>query len=217
MNKDRPLTALALSVLLIGAGVTVSIAPVAAQSSGDDLISVDFDEQRPDGVLGTASAALDGAKGLLGRVSPTNMVRDITGNEPEPSEETDQLQKTLNSNEGEFVSHTNTVIDEYNASVGDGEYVLELTAESSESGETSTIYFIGQGNGTYVTGYDVVNSTSKSVDRSRTMSEFEVESLNEDVREYHEDYVQPGEVPEKGFYIKLAGKYGDVSEINITG
>lgn len=181
--------------------LTASVAPAAAQSDEDDSSVVTV-------VVSIVSSPLDFAEGLAAKASS---VANVFREEPDAEEEATKLRTYLNDNEPAFVNHTNDVIDEHNYSVGNGTYTYELTIDGEESNET--LYLVSTADGTNVTGYTVVNETNNTVSRSFSISAFQAEDLNEDVREYKDEYVDADEVPDKGYYVSKAVQYSDWSKL----
>jgi hypothetical protein len=193
-STTTTVVAAALAVLLI------ATTPATA-AGGTGLVTVETED---DG-LAAFDRVADVVWGALSGFSPADMVRDVLGDEPDAKAEAAELRDFLTANSTSIIAHTNTVIEEYDASVGNSTYVVETTV-SGDTG-SGTLYVIAEGNGSAVTDYRVVKETSETVDAERTLSAFEAEDLNADLRAYHDEYVTTGEVPSKDYYAQMAGKH----------
>lgn len=217
MTQHSTTAAVLATLLLVGAALAGATGGVAAQS-GDDpdgLFQANFTDE-----MGAIEQARAMVSGLVPDFSAANYIADLRDEEPDASTQANRLQTYLNEHNQSFRTHTNDVLRKYNESVEvyNATYVLELHVANdpgTEKGENVTKYFVGHANGTAVTSYTVVNNTTHAVDRTETLDSFAAKSLNADVRDYHEQYVQTGEIPPKSYYVRLASTYGSVSEIAV--
>lgn len=139
------------------------------------------------------------------------------GDPPEPAAQAEDLREFVNENDQQLVDHANLVIDEYNGSVANATYVLEVTVEENKAGDASTFYVIAEGDGSEVTSHEATTSTNETVDRESELTASEAEALVEDLEEYKDDYVDPGEVPTIGHLVRIGSKYTDIGEIRREG
>jgi hypothetical protein len=203
-------------LLLVGLLVLAAAtpAPVAAQAD-DDFVELDITDES-----GPIDSALAAVGGIWARTtgSASSWLTDVRDAEPTPSEQTEDLKTYLNERNETFIASTNQVLTEYDASIANATYVLELTVENTEGDttESSTIYVVAEADGENVTSARVYDDTNATVDRSRTLSWDDAKLLNEDVRDYYDTYAEPGEVPPKSYLIGLASTYGNVSEITVS-
>lgn len=205
-----------IAVVLAGA-LLVSLAggPVVAQ---DDLDGTVAEIVAPDD-YGPAEAFLDGVRGFGGSAGlwlnrQLDSVPVVGGDPPDPDAEAADIRSFINDNNASLEAHTNDVLDEYDATVYNTTAVLEVTI-TSEAASDETFYVIAEADGENVTNVTAVTSTSKTVDRSEELDVYEAEALNEDLRAYHEEYVEEDEVPPVGYYVRTASKYGDISELEV--
>lgn len=139
------------------------------------------------------------------------------GDPPEPADQASDLRSFVDENDQDLVDHANLVIDEYGGEVSNDTYVLEVTIEENDAGDASTFYVVASGDGSEVTSVETTASTNRTVDRSSTLTASEAEALVEDLEEYKDDFVDPGEVPSKGYLTRIGSKYTKVSEIRSGG
>lgn len=216
MNRQQKRTASALLAGLLILTV-MAPAPVAADDHDDDqLASVVFG----DTLTEQAAAAVSGVWGKLSHLSVSfDRAKDAAlGNEPpEPEAQTDALKHTLNSYNGDFVNHTNRVLSEYNGTVYNTTYVLEVEVvdDVDEPSETSTLYVVATANGSEVTGLEASDNTTLNASKSVTLDSYEARRVNEQLDEYHDDYASEDEIPEPSYYVRIVAEYTDVSEITI--
>lgn len=209
-----------LSIVFAALLISSAVAPTAiAANDGDSTPLAEFtvsDENSDStgilaGILkGLGSRSFDG---------PKNFITDILDKEPKTSTQANKMQSFVNDHNQSFVNHTNTVFEEYNASVRNATYVLELTVYNVEGSEnhTATKYAVVTADGENLTSGRIVNETEEPVNASKALTVFQAESLNKDLREYHSEYVMPGEIPGQGYYVELAIEYASVSEIEVNG
>ena len=216
MHQTRFMTALSIvfAVLLLTGAVAT---PAVADTDDDSNPLAEFTVSDDADKTGLLAGIL---KGLGSRTfgGVGNFVTDLLNNEPEPSAEADEMQSFVNDHNASFVNHTNTVLDEYNASVRNATYVLELTVYNTEGTEnhTATKYFVVSADGTNLTSGRIVDNTTKPVNASKALTVFQMQSLNGDIREYHDRFVETGEIPKQGYYVGLAAQYASVSEIRVN-
>lgn len=183
----RTLTTLLLTLCLLTAAVT----PAAAQSDDSGgIVSI---------AISIVTNPVEVAGGLADRAS---IWASGFGDDPDADRQAERLRSFLATNNASWTDHANAVADEYNLSIGNGTYAYELAVD-----ETS-VYVVATANGTDITGYEAVNSTSENIERTINLSPSEAKQLNEDVREYDEEYVQHDEIPPKGYYVGKAATYG---------
>lgn len=186
--------------------VAAAIAPagVAAQEDDDDSL---LGEISTDSVWAALGAIRGEAEGWWLRQASK------IGEPPEPADQADDLRDFVNENDRALVDHANEVLDEHNGTVRNGTYVLEVTVEENDAGDGETFYVVATGDGTDVTGFEATGSTEEPVDRSSSLSGTQAEALNEDLRTYKDDYVDPGREPSVGHLARIGSKYTDVGEI----
>ena len=199
-----------LALLVVCAAVGASTVGVAAESDDEGLFSMTVSDDSS--ALERLGAWVSG----LEAPDPGAWIRDIRDQEPTPEEETGDLQTFVNANNESFVNHTNEVFDHYGANVSNTTYVLELTVENVEGDTTDrdTVRVVATADGSNVTSLSVADSTNETVDRTHTLGWNKAEDLNEDIRSYHENYVETGEVPSKAYIVRMASKY-NVAEIEV--
>lgn len=139
------------------------------------------------------------------------------GDPPEPADQAADLRAFVDENDQDLVDHANLVLDEYGGEVSNATYVLEVTIEENDAGDESTFYVIAAGDGSEVTSVETTASTDRTVDRSSTLTATEAEALVDDLEEYKDDYVDPGEVPSEGYLTRIGSKYTKISEIRSGG
>lgn len=215
MHRHHTRLAALLAVVVLFAAVAP--APVAADDEDDDqLASVVFGESATE----KASVALSGLWGKIAhlKVDFSRAKDKALGTEPPDTEDqADELKHTLNSHSGGFVNHTNLVLDEYDGTVYNTTYVLQVDVvdDADDPDKTSTVYVVASANGTELTSLEAVDNTTHNVSKSVTLDVYEARRVNEQLDEYHDEYVSEDEVPEPKYYARIVSEYTDVSEITV--
>jgi len=199
-----------LALLFVLASVTAA-PTVAAQSDGEGLFSMTVDDS-DDGILAGLGQELAG----FDLPDPEAFITDLRDKEPTPGEEAGELQSFVNEHNDSFVDHSNQLLESKNATVRNTTYVLSLSIQNVEDGETieETVYLVAKADGENITSAEVVDETNETVDRSHTLGWHQAEELNSDVRAYHEDYVAEDRLPSDAYLVRKALQY-DVSEIEV--
>jgi len=187
-----------VAALVVLSTLTPMVASAQTDSGDDSLVSVGID---------VLTSPVDFATGISDRARLT--LGSTFGDEPDANAAAEAIRSDLDSNSDRYTSHANGVADEYNYSVANGTTVYELTVSGDED---VSIYVIAESDGENITGYDAVNSTDKSVAQSFEISATQAEQLHADIEAYDDEYVSDGEVPDRGYYISQATKYGDWRE-----
>jgi len=206
----------ALALVLAVALLVATAAPAAAATDedGESDLLLRITESASNTDLSAAASGFFGGR-LAGVQSwGDKWSRILMGDRPNVTAQANQLQEFVNQHNEGLVDHTNRVADAYNATVYDTTYVLKVNVADEGRETNQTRYLVATGNGANITSAHVQNATpNASVDRTRELDVFAAEDLNADLRAYHEEYVEPGEVPPLQYYINKAADYGAVSEI----
>jgi hypothetical protein len=210
-SKRAGATALVLVVALLVASATPAAAATEDEES-DLLLRITESASNTDqsaaakGLFGGRLASISGAADKWYRIA--------LGDRPNATAQANELTAFVNQHDQALVAHTNRVAEEYNATIYNTTYVLQVNVVDEGVGSNETRYLVATGNGSNITSAHMQNATpNASVDRSRELDVFEAEDLNADLRTYRDEYVEPGEVPPLQYYINKAADYGAVSEI----
>jgi len=203
----RALTLAALLILATVGGAAITPAGVAAQED-DGLFSMSVDDCSSLSCQGAVWAASFDAP------DPMDFIRDVQGTNPTVNEEANELQTFVNDHNESLLNQSNQVLEDYNATVQNTTYVLKLDVTDEEDGSTNvaTRYFVAEADGENITAIRAVNETDLEADRTHELSWNEAEQLNSDVRSYNEEYVEPGETPDKIYITKMVARY-NIAEV----
>lgn len=195
---------LALAVCLAG----IPAGTVAQSADGESVVSADLDVSRTDATIATARGLLDRALTAM-----RTQVASVTGDAPTAGEEADRLRDEVNSHSDAYAAHLTDLAAEYNASVANDTYVLELEIADSDD-ETDTVYLEIVGDGDSITNVTASSDQDgRDVDRLRELSATQAREVTDDLVEYRETYVEPGETPSQSYFVQKASTYGDISEL----
>lgn len=212
MSSREALTAVALAALLVASAVfgpAALASPAAAQSDDSGLFEMSIREDC-DGLTCSLGSW------FVARNLPdfSAYSEDFRDEEPTVDVVSNNLTSFVNANNQSLLNHSNDVLDHYGATVRNTTYVLELTVENEEDDTTNraTRYFVATADGSNVTSLEATDSTNETVDRTHTLEWNQVEELNTDIRTYHSEYVETGEIPSKTYLGKMVARY-DITEI----
>jgi len=203
--------------LLVAAVLVAAVAGapmnVAAQEDDESLFSMTVD-----GECETITCHVASFVSGFDTPDPGAWLQDVRDQEPTVDAEAGNLTTFVNEHNASLVNHSNAVLDHYNGSVQNAAYVLELTVENKEGDTTNTAtrYFIADADGENITSLQATNATNRSVDAEHTIGWHKAETLNSDLRSYHDQYVTTGEIPGKTYITKMVTRY-NILEIATGG
>lgn len=207
-GTQHALTAALVGILVVG--TLVPVTAIASADSDDSLAEIEVDVDDIDAWLAAAAGAWERAQIAFARDTPAV----LGGSEPGVEEQADRLDTFVDDHNGSLVEHTNEVLAEYNATVRNDTYVLlvEIADDVEDPSTTETVYIVATADGTNLTDLRATRTTDRTVDRSTTLGVHKATALNDDLRDYREEYVEPGTVPEQTYYIQKGATYGDIQE-----
>ncbi|ELZ96591.1 hypothetical protein [Haloferax sulfurifontis] len=198
-----------LALILVVALIASAVAPmgVAAQTDDGDTgllealtgKAVDIAEDP----VGAAKAASAFFKGAAENIAYANPLR-------EPKRDARQcaldIQSEFNANNETYIAYANERI------VANTDYDtvrIRCETDTDDGDNGQTVFFVADINQTTgnVTSAEIVNETSRSVDKRVTLSGLAAEEGPDDLVDFREEYVETNTTPEGAFGRRMAGKY----------
>lgn len=197
----RSVASLTLVGLLVA---SLALAPMSVAASHDEGF-YGINEVEDEGPVSNAMAV---AEGVLSRVVAS---ASSIGSDPTPADQAaSDTMETFNQHRGDWITYVNT-----RGLGSENHQVLELTFEVED--ETETIYLVSDYN-TTTDEYDsaeMVNATDREPDYDVTLSGVAAENADEELEEFHSEFVSQDRDPTSSYVTKMSAKY--VRSDHVTG
>lgn len=207
MIQPRQIATTAFAVLLVVGLVGAAVAPAAATHNDTDDGGL-TDALSP-AEEGNAFDTVKGAvKGYAARVS--YKISSFRNDTPAAENSKQAALEEFNQNSANYVSYLN------DRDVHNGE-VVEI--EFKQSGETATMYIVGDFNET-TDQYDsaeAVNTTDRTVDHEITLRGMAADNAADELERFNDEFAEPGDDLTNSYVSEMAAKYGSSVDEPFTG
>jgi hypothetical protein len=196
MTRAKPF---ALALLVVLAGLTGAVAAQTDDGPIGDLVDDEDDEwlqERSEEFAFARGVAAGMASNALDRVP-------FVGDDEEPPAATTvaaDVERLLEGNESAIVTYADGRLDP--ATSYD---TVEVTYDIED--DTATHYIVANATDTDWAGFKVVNSTTKTVDESCTLTENAAENAPEELATMLHEFIRPDEYPDSKYVGELTGTY----------